>query len=90
MNSGVYGVYMQLMSTLGCHLCELAEAEIGPFIGPYDLQVEWLDIAEDDQLMQRYETRIPVLVHPSSGLSLDWPFDAAALVDFIQRCKGAP
>lgn len=78
---------MQLMSTLGCHLCELAEAEIGPFIAPYELQVEWLDIAEDDALMQVYETRIPVLVHPDSGLNLDWPFDGEALSNFIQRCR---
>lgn len=83
---GVY-VYMQLMSTLGCHLCELAEAEIGPFIGVYDLQVEWLDIAEDDHLMSVYETRIPVLLHPASGRSLDWPFDAHALQGFLQQCQ---
>jgi len=79
---------MQLMSTLGCHLCELAEAEIGPYIEPCQLQVEWLDIAEDEALLERYETRIPVLLHPDSGLSLDWPFDGADLQGFIERCTG--
>ena len=38
--------------------------------------LEWIDIAEDDELLDRYGAHIPVLRWPAGGVRLDWPFAA--------------
>jgi len=64
----------QLLGTLGCHLCEQAEALLMPLV-ERGLLVELLDIAESDDLMQRYALSIPVLRRCDTGAELGWPFD---------------
>ena len=39
----------------------------------------------DDALEARYGIRVPVLRDASSGVELDWPFDAAALRRLLAR-----
>ena len=73
-----------LYGTLGCHLCELAEAVLLPCVAQ-GWQVELVDIAEDDALFERFSTRIPVLLHPVSGGELAWPFDDFALLRFLEQ-----
>lgn len=70
----------QLYGTLGCHLCEDAEA----LLAAQGLPVTVIDIADDDALMDRYGTRIPVLRHAVNGAELGWPFDADSLRRFVQ------
>ncbi len=41
--------------------------------------VETVEIADDEDLLERYGVRIPVLRHRETGGELDWPFDAAAV-----------
>jgi hypothetical protein len=72
----------QLYGTLGCHLCELAEAVLLPFVGQ-GLLVELVDIAESEALVERYGLRIPVLRRSDSGAELNWPFDAARVAVFL-------
>ncbi|MEY4590251.1 MAG: hypothetical protein RL497_2327 [Pseudomonadota bacterium] len=67
-----------LYSTLGCHLCEEAEAVLLPLLAHGGSEIEIIDIAEEN-LIERYGTRIPVLLNPSTGAELDWPFDAQLL-----------
>lgn len=43
----------QLFGTLGCHLCEVAEAVLMPFVD-HGLLVELVDIAESEVLFERY------------------------------------
>ena len=73
----------QLFGTLGCHLCELAEAELMPLVEP-GLLVELVDIAESEAMFEAYGLRIPVLRRVDTGEELDWPFDAAQVVNFLQ------
>lgn len=56
--------------TMGCHLCEDAEAIVRRAIP--QAVVEHVDIAESDAGITRYGTRIPVL--RINGKELDWPF----------------
>lgn len=72
----------QLFGTLGCHLCELAEAEMMPFVEG-GLLVELVDIAETEEFFNRYELRIPVLRRVDTGAELDWPFNADQVVAFL-------
>ncbi len=73
----------QLFGTLGCHLCELAEAELMPLV-EHGLLVELVDIAESEAMFEAYGLRIPVLRRVDTGEELNWPFDAAQVVNFLQ------
>ncbi|PPA00068.1 glutaredoxin, partial [Pseudomonas sp. MWU12-2312b] len=46
----------QLFGTLGCHLCEVAEAMLMPFV-ENGLLVELVDIADDETWYEAYSLR---------------------------------
>ncbi|MFK0088344.1 glutaredoxin family protein [Pseudomonas sp. NPDC090755] len=73
----------QLFGTLGCHLCEVAEAVLMPFV-EHGLMVELVDIADDEALVQRYQLIIPVLRRCDTRAELNWPFDAEQVVAFLR------
>ena len=73
----------QLFGTLGCHLCEVAEALLMPFV-EYGLLVELVDISEREEWVERYGLTIPVLRRCDSGAELNWPFDAEQVVAFLR------
>ncbi len=64
-----------LYGTRFCHLCEQAEA----LLDGTGLKAEYIDIAEDTVLMERYGLRIPVVRRVDNSVELDWPFDETAL-----------
>jgi hypothetical protein len=68
-----------LYGTTNCHLCEKAKATLHGM----ELAVEHIDIAQDDILLERYGTRIPVLRRFDNDAELAWPFDAAAVKRFM-------
>ncbi|WLI09666.1 MULTISPECIES: glutaredoxin family protein [Pseudomonas] len=74
----------QLFGTLGCHLCEIAEAVIMPFVVGQGLLVELVDITDPDDLTEVYGLRIPVLRRVDTGAELDWPFDIEQVVTFLR------
>ena len=73
----------QLFGTLGCHLCEIAEAEVMPLV-EHGLLVELVDIADPEDLTDVYGLRIPVLRRTDTGAELDWPFDTDQVVAFLR------
>jgi hypothetical protein len=73
----------QLFGTLGCHLCEVAEAVLMPFV-EHGLLVELVDITDPEDLTDIYGLRIPVLRRADTGTELDWPFDAEQVVAFLR------
>jgi len=74
----------QLFGTLGCHLCEQAEAVLLPLV-EHGLMVELLDIAEQSEWVEDYGLRIPVLRRVDTAAELDWPFEIEQVVWFLQR-----
>ena len=74
----------QLFGTLGCHLCETAEAELLPFV-ERGLLVELVDIVDDVRHYDDYSLRIPVLRRVDTGAELDWPFEAPQVASFLSR-----
>lgn len=72
----------QLFGTLGCHLCEVAEAELMPLV-EHGLLVELVDIGGSEQLFDVYGLRIPVLRRIDTGAELDWPFNTERIVAFL-------
>lgn len=73
----------QLFGTLGCHLCELAEAEVMPLV-QHGLLVELIDIVDSEALVEAYGLRIPVLRRVDTGAELGWPFDTEQIVAFLR------
>lgn len=73
----------QLFGTLGCHLCEVAEAILMPFV-ERGLLVELVDIADRESDLERYGLIIPVLRRRDTGAELNWPFDAEQVVAFLR------
>jgi len=73
----------QLFGTAGCHLCEVAEAQLMTLV-EHGLLVELVDIAENESLRHAYQLRIPVLRRADTGAELDWPFDVGQVVAFLQ------
>ncbi|MET1081034.1 MAG: glutaredoxin family protein [Pseudomonas sp.] len=73
----------QLLGTLGCHLCEQAEALLMPFV-EHGLLVELIDIAEHGEWVDDYALRIPVLRRIDTGAELDWPFEGEQIATFLR------
>lgn len=74
-----------LYSTPGCHLCEMAREIVSPLLNNYSLYLEEIDIAESDELIERYGVRIPVLKSPRHIDELGWPFDTQQAANFLER-----
>ena len=45
----------------GCHLCEIASAQLEQLQGEYEFELEQIDIDSDDDLHRLYLERIPVI-----------------------------
>ncbi len=76
------------MTTLGCHLCEEVQGMIGYLLqNEPDLQVsyqfELVEIADDEELLNRYGIRIPLLI--KQGKELNWPFEFEQLKDWLEH-----
>ncbi len=76
---------LELLTTEGCHLCELAVPLLVAGVDPEKFEVDLVDIAFDDQLVEQYGTLIPVLREPEAGAELHWPFDATQLSEFLTK-----
>lgn len=74
---------LELMTTEGCHLCEQALPLLVAQVNPEYFEVDLVDIAFEDGLIERYGTRIPVLRDVQSGAELDWPFTSTQLGEFL-------
>lgn len=71
---------LYLYSTSHCHLCELACACA---IKIPDILVIVIDIAEDETLLEKFGTRIPVLQRHDNQAELNWPFNDADIHQFL-------
>ncbi len=77
-------LYLDLMTTAGCHLCDEAVAVLQQVLRAGEAEVDLVDIVYDPQLMERYAVRIPVLVDRKGGRELGWPFNAQQLRQFLE------
>ena len=69
-----------MLTSEGCHLCEEAELMLKQVFGA-DYEVEKIEIAFDDALMEKWADKIPVLTN-EKGAELLWPFSALDLLAF--------
>jgi len=74
-----------LYTTSHCHLCEQAEALLLSLKHAYSLDWQAIEIADDDELMTKYGTTIPVIKISNSNAELNWPFTKEAIINFIRQ-----
>ncbi|MFW5451185.1 MAG: glutaredoxin family protein [Methylophagaceae bacterium] len=66
-------ISLTLYTTIGCHLCELADTLLNELSNQHNVVVEAIEIGDDDELVTRYGTIIPV-VRFADNSELNWPF----------------
>lgn len=78
---------LELLGTDGCHLCELAQEIVWDVAIEQNISVAHRDIADDDELVERYGVRIPVVrvAGDSQQPDLGWPFDQQQMRDWLQN-----
>lgn len=74
---------LKLYGSEYCHLCDEAEA----VLRAAGVTFEYVDIADDDSLVNLYGTRIPVLRHMNTGAEVGWPFDAVIVGQFLKDLR---
>ncbi len=62
----------------GCHLCEIASAQLEQLQSEYQFELEQIDIESNDQLHRLYLERIPVIALDGEEL-YDFSIDLADL-----------
>ena len=73
---------LTLFSTQDCHLCNQAVNMLKQTTEKFDL--EYVDIAVSELLVEQYGIRIPVIKN-ESGQELGWPFSQKILENFIHE-----
>ena len=77
-----------LYTTVGCHLCEQAEDVLqAALAGDSDLHWSPVEISDDPTLVAAYGLRIPVIRLPGQDADLGWPFDEAAVRNYLAQVK---
>jgi hypothetical protein len=76
--------HLHLYSTSHCHLCEQAEAILADLATSHDLSWTAIEIADDADLLSRYEVSIPVLTRLDTGQEITWPFNKDTVLDLIK------
>ncbi len=75
---------VQLFTTLGCHLCEAAHEQLESLTSSgMDLKIELVEIADSEELMDRYGITIPVI--RAEDREIGWPFSVDELRTFLQN-----
>jgi len=72
-------------TTAGCHLCEYAASLLSQLETKRAVNVVEVDIVIDEDLVERYGTRIPVVRRNDNLRELGWPFTLEQLESFVQH-----
>jgi hypothetical protein len=82
------GLRLTLYGRQWCHLCEDMRAALEPFLRGTGIGVEVIDIDTDPLLEQRFDERVPVLMHGELEIChyhLDLAALQAALATHLRR-----
>lgn len=69
-----------LLSTDGCHLCEVAKS----LLEQSNMEFEVVDIIEEQQLIDLYGDKIPVLMAEGAEQALFWPFEQEQVKQYTE------
>lgn len=72
---------LYLLSTEGCHLCENAKQ----ILDNMQQQYQYVDIMEEERLVQTYGEHIPVIIAESAEQALFWPFNEQQIEQYKEH-----
>jgi glutaredoxin len=75
---------VSMFTTAGCHLCEQAYELLLSVAADTGLEITQVEIGDDDQLVETYGIRIPV-VQSEDGRELNWPFSETDIRQLISN-----
>ena len=67
-------IKLRFYTTSGCHLCDQALDVISSSLKRIPYELEMIEIADSDALIEALGTKIPVLENPGISSQLCWPF----------------
>lgn len=70
---------LQLFSTAGCHLCDLALEQIKTLPADAHIELQIIEIGDEDNLIDQYGTKIPVIRFADDS-ELNWPFSQTEIL----------
>lgn len=73
-----------LYTTSHCHLCEQAQALLIHLKEQYAINWITKEISDDDDLIEKYGIRIPVIQRIDNQSELNWPFSENDIVMLIK------
>ena len=74
---------LKFFTTEGCHLCEQAEELLSALQPEHMFNLDVIDIAVEQELVEKYGLIIPVLLNTENKEELHWPFDADDIVSVL-------
>ncbi|MGR6874507.1 glutaredoxin family protein [Pseudomonas sp. HK3] len=74
---------LALLGTTGCHLCDIAERMVRRIAPALGFSLVYVDIADDDILVDQYGMQIPIL-RTQNGHELGWPFTEDELIHWLE------
>ena len=74
---------LKFFTTEGCHLCEQAGLIVNALHEGYSFEMEIVDIATEEDLVQKYGLIIPVLLNIENNEVLCRPFDRDGVVNLL-------
>ena len=74
---------LKFFTTEGCHLCEQAVLILDELHDRFIFEMEIVDIATEEDLVQKYGLSIPVLLNIENNEVLYWPFDRDDVVNLL-------
>ena len=79
---------LTLYTTDGCHLCDYAETVLQEVLQA-EPELRWsnVDIANQDELIERYGIRIPVIRLEGADYDVGWPFSADDVIHYLAQFK---
>lgn len=82
---------LTLYTTDGCHLCDYAETILEEALAA-EPELTWskVDIASQDELIERYGIRIPVIRLEGASYDVGWPFSVEDVVHYLAQFKTQP
>lgn len=76
-------------TTFGCHLCEKVEQMFSQFFyeknNKINFEIIIFDIIDNEKIMEKYRTVIPVLKNEGTGSELNWPFSYSELKNWLPK-----
>ena len=78
----------ELLGTSACTLCDEAESLARPVVEAFGWTLVVLDVAEDEDLYERFGMQIPVLRRSDVAEALSWPFDVRDVEQLAALARG--